>query len=102
MTRQAIVLGLGATGLSCVNYLQTEGYGVTVCDTRRAPPLLESLRARHPQVPVLLGDFREELLAGADLLVVSPGLSLKEPAIAAARRLGVAVVGDIELFARVC
>ncbi len=102
MTRQAIVLGLGATGLSCVNYLQTEGYGVTVCDTRRAPPLLESLRARHPQVPVLLGDFREELLASADLLVVSPGLSLKEPAIAAARRLGVAVVGDIELFARVC
>ncbi len=102
MTRQAIVLGLGETGLSCVDYLRAQGYEVTVCDTRPAPPLLPSLRARHPQVPVLLGDFRKDILIGTDLLVVSPGLSLKEPAIAAARRMGTAVVGDIELFARAC
>ena len=102
MTRAAIVLGLGETGLSCVNYLRAQDYEVTVCDTRPAPPFLESLRAHHPQVRVLLGEFRKDLLVGTDLLVVSPGLSLKEPAIAAARRMGVAVVGDIELFARAC
>ncbi len=102
MSRQAIVLGLGETGLSCVTYLRAQGYDVVVCDTRRAPPLLDALRARHPQVSVLTGEFREDVLEGADLLAVSPGLSLKEPAIAAARRLGVPVVGDIELFARSC
>ncbi|WP_298138636.1 UDP-N-acetylmuramoyl-L-alanine--D-glutamate ligase [Acidiferrobacter sp.] len=102
MTERAVVLGLGETGLSCVSYLRAQGYEVTVCDTRAAPPLLGSLRTRHPQVPVLLGDFRKEVLTTADLLVVSPGLSLKEPAIAAARDQGVPTVGDIELFARAC
>ena len=102
MSHRAIVLGLGETGLSCVTYLLSQGYDVTVCDTRPVPPLRECLRERHPHVPVLTGALREEVLSGADLLAVSPGLSLKEPAIAAARRQGVAVVGDIELFARTC
>ena len=102
MSRHAIVLGLGETGLSCVTYLLSQGYDVTVCDTRPMPPLLEGLRKRHPQVPVLTGALREEVLGGADLLALSPGLSLKESAIAIARRQGVAIVGDIELFARAC
>ncbi len=102
MSRHAVVLGLGETGLSCVTYLLAQGYEVAVCDTRPAPPLLEGLRKRHPQVPVFTGALREEILGGADLLAVSPGLSLKEPAIAVARRQGVAIVGDIELFARAC
>ena len=43
---------------------------------------------------------RPERMAEAERLVVSPGLSLREPTIRAARRRGVDVLGDIELFAR--
>ncbi|MHB8254674.1 MAG: UDP-N-acetylmuramoyl-L-alanine--D-glutamate ligase [Acidiferrobacter sp.] len=102
MSRQAIVVGLGDTGLSCVPYLCGAGYEVLVCDSRLAPPLVATLGARHPTVPLLTGPFCEDVFVGADLLVVSPGVSLKEPAIRVAAKNGVAIVGDIELFARVC
>lgn len=102
MTRHAVVIGLGDTGLSCVPFLQRSGYTVSVCDSRSSPPLLASLRAAYPTVPVLTGPFREDQLAGADILVVSPGVSVKEPALKAAAQAGVAIVGDIELFARAC
>ncbi len=102
MKRHAIVLGLGETGLSSVPYLLGSGYRVTVCDSREAPPFQERLRETHPEVPLLCGPFSAALLADADLLVVSPGVALKEPAIAEATALGVPVVGDVELFARVC
>ena len=43
----------------------------------------------------------EDALGGADMLVLSPGLSAQEPIVFAARERGVPVVGDVELFARV-
>ncbi len=102
MSRRAIVVGLGDTGLSCVSYLQSAGYQVEVCDSRSSPPLTAALKARHPDVPLILGPFRADVLMHADLLAVSPGVALREPAIRAAIRNEVAVVGDIELFARAC
>lgn len=102
MTRQAVVVGLGDTGLSCIPYLKRAGYAVSVCDSRSSPPLLATLREAHPDVRVLTGPFREDQWLGADILVVSPGVSLKEPALKAAAQGGIPIVGDIELFARVC
>ncbi|MDA8389829.1 MAG: UDP-N-acetylmuramoyl-L-alanine--D-glutamate ligase [Gammaproteobacteria bacterium] len=102
MRRHAIVLGLGETGLSCVPYLQGHGYHVTVCDSREKPPLQDRLSAAHPDVPLVCGPFPATLLVEADLLVASPGVPLREPAIQAAAAAGVPVVGDIELFARAC
>ncbi len=102
MTRQAVVVGLGDTGLSCVPYLQGAGYAVSVCDSRLSPPLLAVMRETYPTVSVLTGPFREDQFLSADILVVSPGVSLKEPALKAAAQGGVAIVGDIELFARTC
>jgi len=40
------------------------------------------------------------LLDGANCVVASPGVSLEEPFFVEARRLGIEIVGDIELFAR--
>ncbi|HUW99091.1 MAG TPA: UDP-N-acetylmuramoyl-L-alanine--D-glutamate ligase [Acidiferrobacter sp.] len=102
MSRQAIVVGLGDTGLSCVPYLRDAGYDLLVCDSRSAPPLMARLQEQHPGVPLLTGPFPEHVFLGADLIVVSPGVSVKEPAIAAAARSGVAIIGDVELFARAC
>jgi UDP-N-acetylmuramoylalanine--D-glutamate ligase len=93
-----LVVGIGKTGLSCVPFLLKQGYTVEVVDTRVAPPLLPALQQAFPRVPVHTGGLDPELLRRADLLVVSPGVSVHEPAIANA---GVEIVGDIELFARV-
>jgi UDP-N-acetylmuramoylalanine--D-glutamate ligase len=49
---------------------------------------------------VATGSFQAALFQDPGLLVVSPGISLKEPAIAEAIQRGVEAVGDVELFAR--
>ncbi len=98
--RQAIVIGLGQTGLSCVAYLTARGYRVTVMDTRPTPPRQAELQAQYPAVELHTGGLRAQALLAADIIVVSPGVSLKEPALAQAVRAGRAIVGDIELFAQ--
>ncbi|GAA4900551.1 UDP-N-acetylmuramoyl-L-alanine--D-glutamate ligase [Ferrimonas pelagia] len=94
------ILGLGLTGLSCVRFLQAQGIAVSVWDTRAAPPGADQLARDFPQVPLLTGPLKAEVLCQAKQLVVSPGIALATPAIAAAIQAGVEVIGDIELFAR--
>ena len=96
----AVIVGLGRTGLSCARYLAARGWRLAVTDTRAAPPQLAPLRALDARIPVSLGALDTRLLEGADCVVASPGISLQEPFFAQARRLGLEIVGDIELFAR--
>lgn len=95
-----IVVGLGKTGLSCVKFLVDQGRQVTVTDTRAEPPGLASLKKDFPQIPVCLGGFNIDFMAQAQYLVVSPGVSLQEPAIVACINRGIKITGDIELFAQ--
>ena len=46
------------------------------------------------------GGFDSEWFGGAAELVLSPGVSPREPAVAAAAARGVPVLGEVELFAR--
>jgi UDP-N-acetylmuramoylalanine--D-glutamate ligase len=98
--QRALVVGLGATGLSCVRYLHARGYDVSAIDSRATPPNLATVKQEFPDVPIHTGSFAAERFVGAEMLVVSPGVSLREPAIARAIAAGCEVVGDIELFAR--
>ena len=98
--RKVVVLGLGDTGLSAVRWLAARGANVSVADTRSIPPQGERLRALLPDITLHIGTFESAVLQAADLLVISPGLALSEPAIAQAMASGVEVVGDVELFAR--
>lgn len=97
--RRTLVVGLGKTGLSCVRYLSGLGRAFAVADSRAEPPGIDELRAHWPDVPVHLGPFDPELFAGFDELVVSPGISIAEPAIAQAAEQGARIRGDIDLFA---
>jgi UDP-N-acetylmuramoylalanine--D-glutamate ligase len=100
MTRDLnIIIGLGATGLSCARYLQQQKMPFGVIDTRANPPNLNEFKALFPAVPVSVGKLDEVLLNRAKQLITSPGISLQEPAIAKQIAQGVTVVGDIELFA---
>ena len=99
--RRTLVVGLGETGLSVVRYLTRRGVPVAVVDSRIQPPGLERLRSGElANVAVFLGDFSAEAFEHAEQIVVSPGVSLNEPQIAAAQARGVPVIGDIELFAQ--
>ncbi|MBN8762844.1 MAG: UDP-N-acetylmuramoyl-L-alanine--D-glutamate ligase [Thiobacillus sp.] len=98
--KNVLVLGLGDTGMSCARWLAARGARVSVADSRAAPPRAAHLAEWLPQVPLFTGPFNDAQLQAADMLVVSPGVPLAEPAVARAMAAGIEVAGDVELFAR--
>ncbi|ALS99658.1 UDP-N-acetylmuramoyl-L-alanine--D-glutamate ligase [Lacimicrobium alkaliphilum] len=93
--KQVAVVGLGLTGHACVRFLCARGAGVMAFDSR------SELNTQLPEkVEVHLGAFDASLLCRAQLIILSPGVSLAEPAIQQALKAGIEVIGDVELFAR--
>jgi UDP-N-acetylmuramoylalanine--D-glutamate ligase len=96
----AIVVGLGQSGLACVRHLVAAHRQVAVLDTRRVPPMAAALEEDYPQVPLITGSLDDAWLARADEVVVSPGVDRRDPALRAAVDRGQPVIGEVELFAR--
>jgi len=96
-----LVVGCGATGASAARFAARAGARVRVVDSRDAPPAAAALQAEWPGLELVCGGLDVDALAGIDQIVVSPGVDLREPLIAAAAGQGLEVVGDIEWFARV-
>jgi UDP-N-acetylmuramoylalanine--D-glutamate ligase len=95
-----LVVGLGRSGLSAVRTLVELGAEVEVIDSRIDPPELPRLRGEFPHLACHLGGFNPEVFARAARLVVSPGVAVRTPVIAAAQARGTPIWGDIELFVR--
>ncbi|OOR98451.1 UDP-N-acetylmuramoyl-L-alanine--D-glutamate ligase [Haemophilus paracuniculus] len=91
------IIGLGKTGLSCVEFFADKGAKIQVIDTREKPAGADQLPS---DVPLHTGGLNLDWLLGSDLIVISPGLALATPEIQKAIQAGVEVVGDIELFCR--
>ena len=92
---RTLVLGLGATGRSCVEHLSGR-VPVAVCDTRAAPPFADIEPIRSGAVELLKP--RAVRWQDFDRVVASPGLPLGHCLLAGARAAGVEVIGDIDLF----
>ncbi|MFT6388091.1 MAG: UDP-N-acetylmuramoylalanine--D-glutamate ligase [Cellvibrionaceae bacterium] len=95
-----VIVGLGVTGLSAARYLKRHKIRFVAMDSRETPPGLSEFKQLFPDVSLLLGKLDQDLLMRASEIVLSPGMSLKTPEIAAAIEAGVSVIGDVELFAR--
>jgi UDP-N-acetylmuramoylalanine--D-glutamate ligase len=95
----AVIVGLGVTGLSCARYLLGRGWRVCVTDSRADPPGRAQLALLDPDITVRFGRLDTSLLDEAVCVVASPGVPLSDPFFAEARRRGITIVGDIELFA---
>ncbi len=95
-----LVIGLGKTGMSCVRFLVANGVPVAVTDSRVNPPCLDGFQKEFKEIRCAVGGFDDNLFEWAKYLIVSPGVSIDEPLIIAARERGVEIIGDIELFSR--
>jgi len=95
-----VILGMGKTGMACVRWLTQQGVSIRVMDNRLQPPGLAILQQEYPNISYLTGRFEAEWLQQAAEIVISPGLSLQEPALAPALIAGVPIISEIELFAR--
>ena len=95
--KNVVIIGLGLTGLSCVDFFLARGVTPRVMDTRISPPGLEKL---PESVERHTGSLNEDWLLAADLIIASPGIAVAHPALTRAADAGVEIVGDIELFCR--
>lgn len=98
--QRRIIVGLGATGLSCARHLARMGAPFAVADSRETPPGLAELKALCPDVEVRCGPLEAGFLSQASELILSPGVAKAQPAIEQAVAAGVKLSGDIDLFCR--
>lgn len=90
-----LIIGLGKTGFSCVEYLRKKDLNVAVLDSRQEPPYLEKTKSHYPEVPLYLGGWQHAVWEQATEIIASPGVSLSE-----LPKTRIQPIGDIELFAR--
>jgi len=96
--RTDLVFGLGTTGMSVARYLKRKGIAARFVDTREAPPGLDELGEIDPDADVVLGKTPDSLVKNVTRIIVSPGVPDAQPLLEAARKAGVEIVSDIELF----
>ena len=102
-----LIIGLGQTGRSCIDYFESIGQSYHLMDSRATVANADSFDSNLCQSLTfsgLDGDLaqQEDYLRRHHIsaLVVSPGIRVKGPLFDAARNLKLEIVGDIELFAR--
>ena len=96
--KRVLVVGLARTGEVVSLFAAGYGASVTATDIRSENELAasaEKLRARG--VRLELGGHPPEILAGQDLVVVSPGVPVNSPLLVAARSAAIPVWSEIEL-----
>ena len=95
-----LIVGMGATGLSCARFLRRTGTRFKVIDSREQPPLYDEFIKEFADVELHVGGFTKDSLTGIQTVLLSPGIALHEPFVQLALQQGVEVIGDIEYFAR--
>ncbi len=97
-----VIIGLGKTGLSCARFFSKNNIPFAVTDSRKLPPFLADFKQQFPAANCDFGSISEQLLQQAEEIILSPGISLAEPAVKKQLDKGKSVVGDIEIFSRYC
>ncbi len=96
--KHVVVVGAARSGIAAAELLLRRGARVTLQDVKAQ--LDEEDRLRAAGVELELGGHNEATLLAADLIVLSPGVPGQQPALAAARRSGVPMIGELELASR--
>ncbi|MFT6732964.1 MAG: UDP-N-acetylmuramoylalanine--D-glutamate ligase [Polaribacter sp.] len=102
MQHKNIIFGLGKSGMSCAHYFDRKEIAYTLIDTRTKLPNKDELSALEYCQASYFGTINEDILDHCEMLIVSPGISLKHSWIREAQKRNIEICGDIELFAREC
>jgi UDP-N-acetylmuramoylalanine--D-glutamate ligase len=98
--KTAVVIGLGRSGVAAANLLLSRGARVVASDAAAAGELsAEALALGARGAEIVAGGHPDELLARADLVVISPGVP-SFPALEAFEATGREVIGEMELASR--
>lgn len=100
--KKFMIVGAGLTGLSVARWCVRNGYAFDLCDTRTNLTNAEDIRKEFSSAHLFLGELDAQQLVKYEQLVVSPGVAIATPAIVEAKKQGVKITGDIQLFAERC
>lgn len=99
--RRALVCGMARSGIAAAKLLAGKGAQVTISDLKDERDFgssLEELRALGCRFA--LGQEPDAYLGESDLLVISPGIAWAKPFVQKALSMGIEVIGELELGAR--
>jgi len=96
------VVGLAKSGVAAARLIRRLGGRVLASDSSPLEALSSEARALEREGCALwTGGHPDEAFRGAELVVVSPGVPLELPALAAVRARGALIIGELELAWRV-
>ncbi len=98
----ALVVGAARSGVALAGYLAAKGEAVRVVDKRSEPELRDLLAQLPAGVDLRLGGYDDSVLADVDVVYASPGVPWDSQLLNDARRLGIKVSSEIDLFLRLC
>ena len=92
--RRVVVVGAARSGIAAAELAARRGARVTLTEARSGFEGEDRLKAAG--VALELGGHQSATLAGADLIVASPGVPLEQPVFDGAREGGVEIIGELE------
>lgn len=99
--KRVTVVGLARSGAAAARLLLRERAVVSVTDRKPAGELTEWTSQFEPdQIRWFLGGHPDDAFLGADLIVLSPGVSVSSPPLRAARARGIPIWSELELASR--
>ena len=96
--KRVLVVGLGGTGVSLLAFLSRVGAEVAAYDAKADEARAADLRQRFGAA-VFSGSLADVISPDFDVLAVSPGISVRQPEIAAFKAAGGQVLGDVQILA---
>jgi len=99
-TEYALIVGMGATGISIAEHLSRKGKQFHFFDTRSPLESKNVLMEKYPDSRHFFEKIDEKVIMDAEEIYVSPGVPRDEHVIVNAIKHGKSVVGDVELFLR--
>ncbi len=96
--KRVLVVGLGGTGVSLLAFLSRAGAEVAAYDAKADEVRAADLHQRFGAA-VFSGSLADVISPDFDVLAVSPGISVRQPEIAAFKAAGGQVLGDVQILA---
>jgi UDP-N-acetylmuramoylalanine--D-glutamate ligase len=96
--KRIVVVGAARSGIAAAALLARRGARVTLADLKPELPDAASIEAQG--VTLGLGPHDPTLFTSADLIVLSPGVPLRQAVLTRARRAKVPIIGEVELASR--
>lgn len=101
--KKVAFIGVGVTNTDIIRLFLTKGINVTLLDRKNEEQLGEIYsELKEKGVEFRLGDSYLDLLSDFDVVFRSPGMYFNHPKLAEARRNGVSVTTEMEVFFELC